>query len=252
MSASSSAAAASLNNLANKYSVLLPTYNERENLPLIVWMINKAFTEASLDYEIIVIDDSSPDGTFEVAKELQSIFGASHIILHSRPAKLGLGSAYVAGIGFASGNFVVIMDADMSHHPDAIPTFVAKQEESDYDLVTGTRYASGGGVSGWDLRRKLTSRVANFIADFLLDPGISDLTGSFRLYKKHVLAKLIEQNQSKGYVFQMEMIIRARQNGFSLAEVPITFVDRVYGVSKLGTNEIIQYLKGLLSLFFQV
>src|SRR3989338_10410026 len=164
---SSSSLSSSTGYSSNKYSILLPTYNERENLPLIVWMINKAFTEASLDYEIIVIDDSSPDGTFEVAKELQNIFGPDHIMLHSRPAKLGLGSAYVAGIGFATGNFVVIMDADMSHHPRAIPQFVAKQKEADYDVVTGTRYLSGGGVYGWDLRRKLTSRVANFIADFL-------------------------------------------------------------------------------------
>ena len=245
-------AATSTSENLSKYSVLLPTYNERENLPLIIWLLHRAFSQANLDYEIIVIDDSSPDGTFEVAKELQAIYGSNHVVLHSRPGKLGLGSAYVAGIGLTSGNFVIIMDADMSHHPDAIPAFVAKQREGDYDIVTGTRYAHGGAVYGWDLRRKLISRVANFIADFLLDPDVSDLTGSFRLYKKHVLARLIEQNQSKGYVFQMEMIVRARQNAFSIAEVPINFVDRLYGVSKLGKDEIIQYLKGLLSLFFQV
>eukprot|EP00010_Vexillifera_abyssalis_P007174 CAMPEP_0201545400 /NCGR_PEP_ID=MMETSP0173_2-20130828/1931_1 /ASSEMBLY_ACC=CAM_ASM_000268 /TAXON_ID=218659 /ORGANISM="Vexillifera sp., Strain DIVA3 564/2" /LENGTH=226 /DNA_ID=CAMNT_0047953799 /DNA_START=94 /DNA_END=774 /DNA_ORIENTATION=- len=208
-------------------------------------------TKANLDYEIVVIDDSSPDGTFEVARRLQDLYGPERIVLHSRPGKLGLGTAYVAGMKKASGNFVILMDADMSHHPKFIPRFIEKQKERDYDIVTGTRYAHGGAVAGWDLRRKLTSRVANFIADFLLDPKVSDLTGSFRLYKKKVLNTLMAQNQSKGYVFQMEMIIRARQNKYSIAEVPITFVDRVYGESKLGGAEVVQYLKGLLALFLQ-
>ena len=137
--------------------------------------------------------------------------------------------------------------------------------------MTGTRYALGGGVCGWDLRRKLTSRVANYIAAILLQPRVSDLTGSFRLYKRSCLQDLIGQVQSKGYVFQMEIIIRARHHvnvaetsdsnrkmsprerkGFSIEEVPIIFIDRIYGESKLGGNEIIQYLKGLLWLFLTV
>jgi len=130
--------------------------------------------------------------------------------------------------------------------------FVKKQQEKNYDIVTGTRYLPGGGVYGWDLFRKLTSRVANYLSDVLLNPGISDLTGSFRLYKKEVIKKLLEVNTSKGYVFQMEMMVRARQFKYSIAEVPITFVDRVYGQSKLGGNEIVQYLKGLVTLFFQI
>ena len=126
------------------------------------------------------------------------------------------------------------------------------QAKGDYDIVTGTRYVTGGGVHGWDLRRKLTSRVANYLATVLLNPRVSDLTGSFRLYKKHVLAELIKNTKSKGYVFQMEMMIRARQLDYSIAEVPITFVDRVYGESKLGASEIVGYLKGLWSLFLDV
>eukprot|EP01101_Sappina_pedata_P008185 TRINITY_DN4498_c0_g1_i3.p1 TRINITY_DN4498_c0_g1~~TRINITY_DN4498_c0_g1_i3.p1 ORF type:complete len:147 (-),score=66.08 TRINITY_DN4498_c0_g1_i3:57-497(-) len=144
------------------------------------------------------------------------------------------------------------MDADLSHHPKFISEFIKKQHEGDYDIVTGTRYVSDGGVHGWDLRRKLTSRVANYMAQTLLSPGVSDLTGSFRLYKKDVLAKCMKQCESKGYVFQMEIIVRAKQNGFNIAEVPITFVDRLYGQSKLGGTEIVSYLQGLLSLFFQI
>ncbi|RKP34587.1 dolichol-phosphate mannose synthase [Dimargaris cristalligena] len=232
----------------DRYSVLLPTYNERENLPIIVWLLVKMFRENQIDYEIIIIDDNSPDGTLEVAQRLQNLYGEDRIILRPRAGKLGLGTAYVHGIKNATGNFVIIMDADMSHHPKFIPEFIATQKQGDCDIVTGTRYQGNGGVYGWDLRRKLTSRGANVLADVLLSPGVSDLTGSFRLYKKHVLARIIDSTISKGYVFQMEMMIRARQFNFSIAEVPITFVDRVYGESKLGANEIVGYLKGLVTL----
>ena len=115
--------------------------------------------------------------------------------------------------------------------------------------MSGTRYSGNGGVYGWDLKRKIISRGANYVTQVLLRPGASDLTGSFRLYKKSVLEKLVLSCKSKGYVFQMEMVVRARQFGFSIGEVPISFVDRVYGESKLGGNEIIQFVKGLLYLF---
>ncbi|KAI8921316.1 nucleotide-diphospho-sugar transferase [Powellomyces hirtus] len=235
-----------------KYSVLLPTYNERQNLPIIVWLLVKAFTEANLDYEIIVIDDASPDGTLEIAKQLQSAYGENHIVLRPRAGKLGLGTAYVHGIQHSTGDYIFIMDADMSHHPKFIQEFVRLQQQNNYDVVTGTRYSHGGGVYGWDLRRKLTSRVANYLADILLNPGVSDLTGSFRLYKKSVLAHLISVTKSKGYVFQMEMMVRARQFNYSIGEVPITFVDRVFGESKLGADEIVGYLKGLWALFTDI
>ncbi|XP_054904312.1 dolichol-phosphate mannosyltransferase subunit 1 [Poeciliopsis prolifica] len=233
----------------DKYSVLLPTYNERENLPLIVWLLVKYFGESGYDYEVIVIDDGSPDGTLEVAEQLQKIYGADKILLRPRAKKLGLGTAYIHGMKHATGNFIIIMDADLSHHPKFIPQFIKKQKEGDYDLVSGTRYQGSGGVYGWDLRRKLISRGANFLTQVLLRPGASDLTGSFRLYKKKVLESLVERCVSKGYVFQMEMIVRARQLNYTVGEVPISFVDRVYGESKLGGNEIVSFVKGLLTLF---
>lgn len=231
------------------YSVLLPTYNERENLPIIVWLLVKYFGESGYKYEIIIIDDGSPDGTLEVAKQLQKIYGGDKILLRPREKKLGLGTAYVHGMQHASGNFIIIMDADLSHHPKFIPEFINKQKEGDFDVVSGTRYIGNGGVYGWDLKRKLISRGANYLSQVLLRPGASDLTGSFRLYKRSVLQKLVENCVSKGYVFQMEMIVRARQFNYTIGEVPISFVDRVYGESKLGGNEIVSFLKGLLTLF---
>uniref|UniRef100_A0A674BJ08 Dolichol-phosphate mannosyltransferase subunit 1 n=1 Tax=Salmo trutta TaxID=8032 RepID=A0A674BJ08_SALTR len=233
----------------DKYSVLLPTYNERENLPLIVWLLVKYFGESGYNYEIIVIDDGSPDGTLEVAEQLQKIYGEDKILLRPRAKKLGLGTAYIHGIKHATGNYVFIMDADLSHHVISNLFEFIRNREGGYDLVSGTRYRGDGGVYGWDLRRKLISRGANYVTQVLLRPGASDLTGSFRLYKKEVLESLVERCVSKGYVFQMEMIVRARQGNYTIGEVPISFVDRVYGESKLGGNEIVSFLKGLLTLF---
>lgn len=232
-----------------KYSVLLPTYNEKENLPLITWLLVKTFKEHDIDYEIIIIDDGSPDGTQDVALQLIDLYGKDRILLKPRAKKLGLGTAYVHGMQFASGDFIIIMDADLSHHPKFIPEFIALQKKHDYDVVSGTRYRGVGGVYGWDCKRKLISSTANYLTQILLRPGASDLTGSFRLYKKEVLLKLVESCVSKGYIFQMEMIIRARQFNFTIGEVPISFVDRFYGESKLGGKEIYQFATGLLYLF---
>ena len=172
------------------------------------------------------MDDASPDGTLDIAQQLQTLYTASHIILKPRAGKLGLGTAYVHGLKHATGTFVIIMDADFSHHPKFLPTMIAKQKAGDYDIVTGTRYAGDGGVYGWDLKRKFVSRGANLFADTVLRPGVSDLTGSFRLYKREVLERVISETESKGYTFQMEMMVRAKGMGCSVAEVPISFVDR--------------------------
>ena len=297
-----------------QYSILLPTYNERENLPLITWMIFDELERAQVSsFELIIIDDNSPDGTQAIAERLQKLYGKERIVLAPRAGKLGLGTAYVHGLGRARGDFVIIMDADMSHHPKFIPQFIARQKASGTDIVTGTRYRPAGGVYGWDLRRKLMSRVANYLAQVALRPGVSDLTGSFRLYRKEALAACVHLTRSKGFIFQMEIIVRAREIGLSVSEVctpparrpprrdvpppcappppsthrhlralpphgaevrggsrllsrthrpdrscvraagqvPITFVDRVYGCSKLGNMEIVSYLKGLWSLMWR-
>lgn len=232
------------------YSVILPTYNERENLPIIYYLIDKAFSDAKLDYQVVVVDDASPDGTIEIAKALQKSYGRDKVTIVSRKGKLGLGSAYASGLKEAKGDRIVLMDADLSHHPKFIPQMVALMDSTKADIVTGTRYRPGGGVAGWDMFRKLTSKGANFLADFLMNPGVSDLTGSFRLYEKNAIGTVLPLVQSKGYAFQMEIVVRAKQQGLKIEEVPITFVDRIYGQSKLGTKEIMLYLKGLITLFF--
>lgn len=130
--------------------------------------------------------------TYEVALELQKIYKDKIQIL-KRAGKLGLGSAYVDGLKLCKGNFIIIMDADFSHHPKFIKQFIEKQAVNDADIVTGTRYIEKGGVYGWDLKRKLTSRVANYIARTMLGGDCSDLTGSFRLYKREVIQKIMPE-----------------------------------------------------------
>ena len=198
-----------------------------------------------MEIEIVVVDDNSPDKTAEVVRAMQGIYGESKIILHSRGGKLGLGSAYIDGLEFCSGNFIFLMDADMSHHPKFIPEFIKyciyiyiyitcrKQKEMDADIITGTRYNSKGGVFGWNLWRKMTSRVANHIATVLLNPQVSDLTGSFRLYKREALSRVMKSVKSKGYVFQMEAIIRAQYMGYNIHQVFI------YIYIYIGTNYVL-------------
>ncbi|KAF9261095.1 glycosyltransferase family 2 protein [Marasmius fiardii PR-910] len=290
-------------NDTHKYSVILPTYNERKNLPIIIWLLSKMFEENKLEWEVIIVDDASPDGTQEVAKQLAVAYGEHRIVLKPRSGKLGLGTAYIHGLNFCSGDFVIIMDADFSHHvsvqvspfffhgtlgpldslcmtssiyrvvsveeivsthhsliqPKFIPQFIRLQKAHNLDIVTGTRYrstskpyladATPGGVHGWDLKRKLISRGANFLAMTVLNPGVSDLTGSFRLYRVSVLRHIITVTQSKGYVFQMEMMVRAKALGYTVGEIPITFVDRLFGESKLGADEVVSYAKGVWQLF---
>lgn len=215
-----------------------------------VALLVKAFEETDEAFEIVIIDDASPDGTGAVARRLQALYPPHTITLAPRPGKLGLGSSYTHGLRHAAGNYIFILDADLSHHPKFIPAFVAAQRAGGHDIISGTRYADGGGVAGWSLRRKLVSRVANYVAGVLLSPGVSDLTGSFRLYKRDVFEALMGVVVSRGYVFQMEVVVRAVKAGWSVGEVPITFVDRLYGESKLGGMEVVLYLEGLWMLFW--
>ena len=231
----------------NKYSIILPTYNERENLPIIIYLIFEMAEKNHLNLEIVIVEDNSPDGTAEVAEKLMELY-PQKIILLKRKGKLGLGSAYIDGLKKCNGDFVILMDADLSHHPKFIPHFIEKQIETNADIVSGSRYIQGAGVFGWTFMRKLTSRVANFLAGTTLGINNTDLTGSFRIYRRSVIERIIKEIVSKGYAFQMEILVRANKYGYNIKEVPIVFVDRIYGESKLGANEVNVFLKGVWKL----
>lgn len=229
-------------------SIILPTYNERENLPIIIWLIFKYVEPCVSKFEIIIVEDGSPDGTLKVAKTLVSLYGQEHILIIDRGKKLGLGTAYKAGLNKASGKYILLMDADLSHHPKYIPKFLKLALVKNYDIVTGTRYSGDGGVHGWDLKRKLISCGANTLTQLILGSNVSDLTGSFRLYKRPILESLMQLSVSKGYAFQMEIIVLAESMGNKIGEVPISFVDRLYGQSKMGVEEIWRFVYGLIDL----
>lgn len=232
-----------------KLSIILPTYNEKDNLPIITWLIFDSLQKCEdVEFEIIIIEDGSPDGTLEIARRLQDVYGREKIVILDRGKKLGLGTAYKAGLDLATGDYVILMDADLSHHPKFIPQFIALAKRYNYDIVTGTRYKDDGGVYGWDMKRKIISCGANVLTQIALGPSVTDLTGSFRLYKKSVLRKLIGLSKSKGYAFQMEIIVLAERLGYKIGEVPISFVDRLYGESKMGFDEIVRFLYGIVDL----
>ena len=234
-----------------KLSCLLPTYNEVKNISIVIWMLSNELQRfENMTWEIIVVDDNSPDGTQEKVKLLSQHFGEDKVLLRPRRKKLGLGTAYMHGVKHATGDYILILDADLSHHPRYVGDFIRALNLHDYDIVSGTRYGRSetgeiGGVAGWDFTRKLISRGANFVARCSLNLRVSDTTGSFRLYRKSVLEKLMPLCKGKGYVFQMEIIARAQQLGYSIGETQITFVDRIYGSSKLGPAEVKGFLLGL-------
>lgn len=234
------------------YSIIIPTYNEKDNVPFLIYMVINEMKRNNLQFEILLVDDNSQDNTAEVYKRLQEIFKEEKLLLLKRDKKLGLGSAYKDALKYVSGNFIIIMDADLSHHPKYIYDFVKKQKSTNCDIVTGSRYTISGGICGWNFKRIIVSRVANFLTQFLLFINLTDLTGSFRLYKADVFRELMKDIDAKGYVFQMEIIVRAQKLNKKIEEVGYVFVDRLFGKSKLGGSEIVKYLFGLLKLFWSI
>lgn len=208
--------------------VVVPTYNERENLSKLTRDIL-----AYLITDILIVDDGSPDGTGQLADELAAAEPRIHV-LH-RAGKQGLGTAYLAGFAHARQNGyerVFEMDADFSHPPWDLPRLAAAS--LDADLVIGSRYVPGGSTVGWDFRRRMLSRGANFYSRFILGSRIRDMTGGYRCFAVDKLAQLdLESVSAEGYAFQIEMAFRMQRKGFRVAEIPIHFTDRRVGQSKM-------------------
>ncbi|MCS6836179.1 MAG: polyprenol monophosphomannose synthase [Anaerolineae bacterium] len=216
--------------------VVMPTYNERENLPL---MAKALFALGLPDFSLLVVDDNSPDGTGRLAEELSAQYDGAIRVLH-RPSKAGLGPAYLAGFRHAlalGAQRIIQMDADFSHQPHYIPALLAALDEA--DLVIGSRWIRGGGVDPtWGLHRKLLSMWANRIyTPLILGMPIHDATGGFRAWRRATLEGLdLEQVQSNGYVFQVEIAYIAYRSGYRLRELPIFFPERQRGVSKMSSR----------------
>jgi len=227
--------------------IVIPTYNERDNIERLVEEILALRPEV----QVLIVDDGSPDGTGEIAEALREKHSQAHAI--HRPCKLGLGTAYLAGFkwALASGiDCVVTMDADFSHHPRHIPQFLAEAQM--HDLVIGSRYIAGGGTLDCSLGRRLLSMMANAFARVALGLKVNDCTSGFRCYRRRALESIdLDKLFSDGYSFLIEILYRCQRKGCRIAEVPIIFEDRRRGASKISPKEILKAMYTVLRLWWE-
>jgi dolichol-phosphate mannosyltransferase len=220
--------------------VVLPTYNERENLEPLVTAVRSVLDGPAPDHTILIVDDASPDGTGEVADALAA--RDPHVRVLHRPRKDGLGQAYLAGfdVALAEGaGLVVEMDADFSHDPAYLPALIGAARDA--DLVLGSRYVPGGGIRNWGRLRTFVSRGGCWYARTVLGVEVRDLTGGFKCFRRAVLEALdLRSIRSQGYAFQVELTYRALQLGFRVKEVPIVFADRRVGQSKMSRRIVLE------------
>jgi len=235
------------------YLVIIPTYNEAESLPILL----RELSLLRRDFSFLVVDDGSPDGTAEICEKLKSEIIGLEVL--NRPKKSGLGSAYRAGYKYALEkrfDAVIQIDADGSHQVSDLPKLLAKFESSpSVDLVIGSRWIKGGSVLNWSKHREALSRLANIYSNLLLGLGIKDSTAGFRIYKTSAIRKLdLLKTKSEGYCFQIEMTREIKKAGGLIGEVPITFVERKYGKSKMSRKIVLEAMLrvtywGLLRIF---
>jgi dolichol-phosphate mannosyltransferase len=213
-----------------KALIIIPTYNERENLEELV----RRIFDKQLPIEVLIVDDNSPDGTGALADEMAARDPRVHVM--HRAGKMGLGSAYVAGFKWALARdyeAVFEMDADFSHSPDSLVDFLRELEHA--DLVLGSRYLHGVTVVNWPLSRLILSYTANLYSRVITGMPVKDLTGGFKCFRRQVLEAIdLDRVRSDGYAFQIEINFKAWRKGFRIQEIPILFVDRRAGVSKMS------------------
>jgi dolichol-phosphate mannosyltransferase len=219
--------------------VVLPTYNESENIDRVVRRIRRAVPAAT----VLVVDDGSPDGTADIAEKLGKQLGNIEVL--RRHEKSGLGSAYRAGFRWGlerDFDVCIEMDADLQHGPEALPELIAPLSRG-YGLVIGSRYVKGGSIPDWSWHRRLLSRWGNIYASVLLGLGVTDSTAGFRAYTASVLESIdLDQVRAEGYGFQIEMTYQAKQAGASVLEIPIRFSERMDGQSKMSMFIVVEAL----------
>jgi dolichol-phosphate mannosyltransferase len=222
--------------VADRVVIVMPTYNERQNLEIMAGRVRESVPDADL----LVVDDNSPDGTGDLADKLSEV--DPHVQVMHRTEKAGLGRAYVAGFTWALENgydLIVEMDADGSHRPEDLPRLLAASGSA--DAVIGSRYVPGGTVVNWPKSREFLSRGANVYNRLMLGIRVKDATGGFRVYRAVTLRKIgLNGIESAGYCFQIDMTLRVLQAGLSITEVPITFVERERGASKMSNTVILE------------
>jgi len=230
--------------------VIIPTYNEKENIEK---MIRKVMSLPG-DFHLLIVDDGSPDGTADIVKTLRSEF-PGRVFLEERRGKLGLGTAYIHGFKWAlqrGYEFIFEMDCDFSHNPEDLPRLYEACALKGGDVSIGSRYVKGGKVMNWPLGRRLISYYASVYVRMVLWFGVRDTTAGFKCYRRKVLETIdLDAIRFVGYAFQIEMKYTAYKLGFKLVEVPITFVDRLEGVSKMSTKIFKEAFWGVLQMRFR-
>lgn len=230
-----------------KNLVIIPTYNEIENIENII----RAVFALNIDFDVLIVDDNSPDGTFRKVQQLQNEF-SGHLFLEIRQKKSGLGRAYVHGFKWALSNnydYIFEMDADFSHNPNDLEKLYLACTEQNTDLAIGSRYVTGVNVVNWPLSRVLLSYFASVYVRWITGMKIHDTTAGFVCYKRKVLESInLDKIKFVGYAFQIEMKYRAFAKGFKLTEVPIIFTDRTHGQSKMSSGIIKEAVLGVISL----
>jgi dolichol-phosphate mannosyltransferase len=219
--------------------VVIPTYNEAENIERMLQRVDECLPEAG----VLVVDDGSPDGTAELVEAARGRYRDVHLLRRSE--KSGLGSAYRAGFGWGlerGYDAFIEMDCDFSHDPAALPRLVAPISEG-YEVVIGSRYVEGGSIPNWAWHRELLSRGGNLYAAAVLGLGVRDSTAGFRCYAASILERMnLRRIRAEGYGFQIEMTYRSKQHGATITEVPISFVDRAAGESKMSSFIVVEAL----------
>jgi dolichol-phosphate mannosyltransferase len=233
--------------------IIIPTYNEKNNIPILIDSIQEVLKDQKLRSWILIVDDNSPDGTGEIVERIRDTY--KNLIVKHRPKKLGIGSAYIEGFTYAieklNSDILISMDADLSHDPKYLLDFLLKINEG-YDVIVGSRRIKNGKIIGWNFYRKLMSFVGNTLAKWLCGIKINDATSGYRAYTKEAILKLdLSKISSEGYAFQVEVLFRCQKENLKIAEVPITFIDRKSGKSKLGVQEWFKFLKTCLKLLFK-
>jgi len=225
-----------------KTLIIIPTYNEMGNIDRI---LEAVFHELP-GVQVLVVDDNSPDKTYDRVLELERTHYTGNLFLLHRTAKEGLGRAYIAGFKWAlekGYEYIFEMDADFSHHPIYLPRFIEALENG-ADLAIGSRYIQGGGVKGWGLNRKIISKGGSTYAKVILGLPLNDLTGGYKCFKREVLESIgLDKVRSNGYSFQIELTYRTVLANYKVVEVPIIFEDREVGVSKMSKNIFVEALK---------
>ena len=217
-------------------SIVVPTYIERDNVEPLCEGIRKAL-DGSWEYEVIIVDDNSPDGTQEVVHKLMA--EDSRIKLLTRPGKLGLGSAVAAGFAMAGGDYWVMMDADLSHRPEDLPGVLDALDDA--DIVVGSRYVEGGGIANWPLWRRVVSRTASAVGRLIVGLEVRDLTSGFGAFRRGCIEPVLPTLNPKGFKLLLEILAKSR--GARMKESPITFVDRRSGRSKASAREVLIFLR---------